>query len=183
MFICTQKNKLWGAFQGIHHHHHHRVLYRLLLVINISYGYLQLMLLLHQNVFVLFFYQSSMDVTVQIVECFSVFSLCFSLYILFCFLSLGCWIYSRGRVILFVSLCNNIHFSLTFYFTSLRVLFVYFVCVFVFLSELVTFVYVAVKIRTITIWMHRIYAVKISNTTYRIILIDFTAVRFVRLAI
>lgn len=132
------------------------------------------MLLLHQNVFVLFFYQSSMDVTVQIVECFSV----FSLYILFCFLSLGCWIYSRGRVILFVSLCNNIHFSLTFYFTSLRVLFVYFVCV-----ELVTFVYGAVKIRTITIWMHRIYAVKISNTTYRIILIDFTAVRFVRLAI
>lgn len=114
--MYTEKQTL----RSFSRHRHHRVLYRLLLVINISYGYLQLMLLLHQNVFVLFFYQSSMDVTVQIVECFSVFSLCFSLYILFCFLflSLGCWIYSRARVILFVSLCNNIHFSLsvTFYF-------------------------------------------------------------------
>lgn len=80
-----------------------------------------------------------MDVTVQIVECFSVFSLfvCFYFFVLF-FIAGGFWIHSRARV-LFVSLCN-IHFSVsvTFLFGS-GVSSVFFF-VRVVLSELVAFV-------------------------------------------
>lgn len=58
-----------------------------------------------------------MDVTVQIVECFSVFSHFVCLFLFF-FLCWGVG-FTRERVII-VSLCNNIHFSVsvTFYFDS-----------------------------------------------------------------
>lgn len=110
--MYTEKQTL----RSFSRHRHHRVLYRLLLVINISptnaittpkclcFVFLSVIYGCHCTDCGMF-------------QC--IFSLFFFIYIvLFCFLSLGCWIYSRARVILFVSLCNNIHFSLsvTFYF-------------------------------------------------------------------
>lgn len=124
----------------------HCVLYRLLLVINISYGYLQLMLLLHQNFFV-FFSISHLWMSLYRLWNVSVYFLfvCFDFFC-FVFYRWGFWIRSWARVI-FVSLCN-IHFSVsvTFYLDrESRVLF--FLCVV--LSELVAFVWGAVQIPSV----------------------------------